>query len=149
MKIALGADHRGFCYKHRIKAYLSQKGIEVIDCGTDSEKSADYSEFGLKAANEVAAGNADYAILVCGTGNGMVMSANKVKSIRAGLAVNPEMAALTRAHNDANVLVLSDMYTPCDQLNEIVDKFLETEFEGGRHKRRVDIITDYEGKSDV
>ncbi|UCE66872.1 MAG: ribose 5-phosphate isomerase B [Candidatus Zixiibacteriota bacterium] len=149
MKIALGSDHRGFCYKHRIKAYLSQKGIEVIDCGADSEKSVDYSEFGLKAAGEVARGNADYAILVCGTGNGMLMAANKVKSIRAGLAVNPEMAALTRAHNDANVLVLSDMYTPCDQLNEIVDKFLETEFEGGRHKRRVDIITEYEDKSDV
>ena len=149
MKIALGADHRGFCYKHRIKAYLSQKGIEAIDFGTDSEKSADYSEFGLKAAGEVASGNADYGILICGTGNGMMMTANKVKSIRAGLAVNPEMAALARAHNNANVLVLSELYTPCDQLNEIVDNFLETEFEGGRHKRRVDIITDYEGRSDV
>ena len=149
MKIALGADHRGFCYKHRIKAHLAQKGIEVIDCGTDSEKSVDYSEFGLKAAGEVARGNADYGILICGTGNGMMMAANKVKSIRAGLAINPEMAALTRAHNDANVLVLSELYTPCDQLTEIVDKFLETEFEGGRHQRRVDIITNYEEKTDV
>lgn len=149
MKIALGADHRGFCYKHRIKAYLKEKGIEVIDCGTDSEKSADYPDFGIKAAIEVSKGNADYGILICGTGNGMAMSANKVRNIRAGLAINAEMAALARAHNNANVLVLSDMYTPCDLLNEIVDKFLETEFEGGRHKRRVDIITEYEDKSDV
>jgi ribose 5-phosphate isomerase B len=149
MKIALGADHRGFCYKQKIKAYLSEKGIEIIDCGTDSEKSSDYSEFGLKAAWEVSEGKADYGILICGTGNGMMMAANKVKKIRAGIAVNPEMAALTRAHNNANVLVLSEMYTPADQLNDIVDRFLETEFEGGRHKRRVDIITEYEGKSDV
>jgi ribose 5-phosphate isomerase B len=149
MKIALGADHRGFCYKQKIKAHLTGKGIEVIDCGTDSEKSSDYSEFGLKAAGEVSEGKTHYGILICGTGNGMMMAANKVKNVRAGMAVNPEMAALTRAHNNANILVLSEMFTPADQLNDIVDRFLETEFEGGRHKRRVDIINDYEGKSDV
>ncbi len=149
MKIALGSDHRGFCYKSKIKMHLSKKGVEVIDCGADSEQSADYPEFGLKAAEEVSSGNADFGILICGTGNGMLMSANKVKSIRAGLAINSEMAELARAHNDANVLVLSELYTREDQLLEIVDKFLSTGFDGGRHQRRVDIILKYEGKADA
>ena len=149
MRIALGADHRGFRYKQKIIEHLKKKGLYVTDCGADSEESCDYSEFGIKAAGEVSAGNADYGILICGTGNGMMMAANKVRSIRAGLAINPEMAALSRAHNNANVLVLSELYTPENLIYEIVDKFLETEFEGGRHKRRVDIITKYEEKSDV
>jgi len=140
MKIALGADHKGFAFKNLVKAYLLGKGIEVTDFGTFSDESTDYPDFGIKAAEEVASGKADYGVVICWTGNGMAISANKVKGIRAGLALSPEMAELTRAHNDANVLVLSGKYTPEDEIDEIIDKFLSTHFEGGRHKRRVDKI---------
>ncbi len=149
MKIAMGADHRGFCYKNRIIKYLTDKGIQIIDCGTDSEERADYSEFGLKAAKEVSYGKAVFGILICGTGNGMAIAANKVKSIRAGLAVNPEMAKLARAHNNANILVLSELFTDENRLFEIVEIFLSTDFEGGRHKKRVEIITNYEENNDA
>ncbi len=144
MKIALGADHRGFCFKNRIIKYLTDKGIEVIDCGADSEERADYSEFGIKTAKEVSSGNATFGTLICNTGNGMAIAANKVKSIRAGLALNPEMAKLARAHNNANVLVLSELFTDEKLLFETVDIFLSTDFEGGRHKKSVEIITNYE-----
>jgi len=144
MKISLGADHRGFRYKEIIKSLLAAKGIETIDFGTSSEAGADYPDYGLKAAQAVARKEADYGILICGTGNGMAMAANKVNGIRAGLANNIEMARLARAHNNANVLVLSEMFTPEDQIEAILNIFIETEFEGGRHARRVDKITDYE-----
>jgi len=144
MKISLGADHRGFRYKEIIKSLLAAKGIETIDFGTSSEAGADYPDYGLKAAQAVARKEADYGILICGTGNGMAMAANKVNGIRAGLANNIEMARLARAHNNANVLVLSEMFTPEDQIEAILNIFIETEFEGGRHARRIDKITDYE-----
>ena len=144
MMISLGADHRGFKYKDKIKKYLASKDIETEDFGTSSEASADYSDHGIRAAEAVANNKADFGILICGTGNGMVMAANKVRGIRAGLANNVEMAYLARAHNNANVLVLSEMFTPEDKIEEIIDAFLKTEFEGGRHARRIDIITDYE-----
>ncbi len=140
MKIALGADHKGFVFKNKVKKYLKEKGIEVTDFGTFSEDSADYPDFGIKAAEEVAAGKADFAVIACWTGNGMAISANKVKGIRAGLALNAEMAELSRSHNNANVLVLSGKYTPPESIEEIVDKFLATQFEGGRHQRRIDKI---------
>lgn len=146
MKIALGADHRGLDFKNRVKSDLLKKGIEVTDFGTFSEESADYPDYGIKAAEEVAAGKADYAVLVCWTGNGMAIAANKVKGIRAGLAIDTEMAELTRAHNNANVLVLSGKYTPSELVEEIVDKFLATPFEGGRHQRRVDKIINREDR---
>ena len=144
MKISVGADHRGFKYKEKIKKLLASKNIETIDFGAFSEESSDYSEFGLKVAEAVSQNKANFGIIICGTGNGMLMAANKVRGIRAGLAINPEMARLTRAHNDANVLVLSEMFTPDNQIEEIVDVFIETEFEGGRHARRVGKIKDYE-----
>jgi len=144
MKISLGADHRGFRYKEKIKSLLDAKGIETVDFGTSSEAGADYPDHGLKAAQAVARKEADYGILICGSGNGMVMTANKVNSIRAGLANNIEMARLARAHNNANVLVLSEMFTPEDQIEAIIDIFIKTVFEGGRHARRIDKITDYE-----
>jgi ribose 5-phosphate isomerase B len=140
MKIAIGADHRGMAFKKKIIAYLQEKGIDVEDVGAYSDESSDYPDFGIKTAEEVAAGKVDFGVLVCWTGNGMAMAANKVRGVRAGIALSPEMAELTRAHNDANVLVVSGKYTPVDLLDEIVDKFLETGFEGGRHKRRVDKI---------
>lgn len=141
MKVAIGADHRGFDFKNRVKAILLKKGIEVEDLGTYSEESADYPDFAIKTAREVADGKADFGVLICWTGNGMAISANKVHGIRAGLALSPEMAKLTRAHNNANILVLSGKFTPSDQLDEIVDTFLTTKFEGGRHQRRLDKIT--------
>jgi len=146
MKIALGADHRGFDYKNRIKAFLLKKGIEVEDFGTFSEESTDYPDYSIKTAEEVASGKADWGILICWTGQGMAISANKVKGIRAGLAFNTEMAELARAHNDINVLVLSGKYTPADEINDIVEKFLGTRFEGGRHQRRLDKIKKQEDK---
>ena len=144
MKISLGADHRGFRYKEIIKTLLAEKGIEVKDFGTSSHDSVDYPDFGRKAAEAVVRKETDYGIIVCGSGNGMMMVANKVKGIRAGLALNPEMAELARAHNDANILVLSEMFTPEDLLSEILNKFLNTNFEGGRHQRRVSKINDYD-----
>jgi ribose 5-phosphate isomerase B len=144
MKISLGADHRGFRYKEIIKAILKRRGIEFEDFGAFSEESADYPDFGLKAAKAVAQKKADFGILICGTGNGMAIVANKIKGIRAGLAFNPEMAGLARSHNDANVLVLAEIFTPESQIEEIIEKFLGAQFEGGRHARRVSKIEDIE-----
>src|SRR4030067_1765745 len=144
MKIALGCDHKGFAFKSLIKSRLMEEGHEISDFGTDSEKSADFADFALQTARAVAGKKVDRGILICWTGNGMAMAANKVRGIRAGLALNPEMAVLTRAHNDANVLVLSGKYTPREQITDIVDKFLSTEFEGGRHQRCLDKIKRYE-----
>jgi ribose 5-phosphate isomerase B len=147
MKIALGADHKGFPFKNLIKSYLEAKGVEVLDFGADSQESCDFSDFALQAAQAVSEKKAERGILVCWTGNGMAMAANKVRGIRAGLALNAEMAELTRAHNDANVLVLSGKYTPKGQLKKIVDRFLSTAFEGGRHQRRIEKIKKYEDEN--
>ena len=140
MKIAVAADHRGVEYKEKVKQILRDLGHEPVDCGTNSDESVDYPDFGLKAARTVAAGEADYAITVCWTGNGMNMVANKVRGIRAGIALSPDMAFLTRSHNDANVLTLAQKYTPVDQLKEIIATFLSTPFEGGRHIPRLEKI---------
>ena len=148
MKIALGADHRGFDFKEKIKAYLKTLGIDVLDFGTNNAvTSVDYPDFGLKAARAVADHQADYGILVCWTGNGMNIAANKVRGVRSGLALNPEMAMLTRAHNNANVLALSGKYTPESQLLEFVKTFLDTSFVGGRHERRLEEIEKEEEQS--
>jgi ribose 5-phosphate isomerase B len=144
MKISLGADHRGYRYKEKIKKLLIAKGIEIKDFGCDSDESSDYPDFGWQAAKAVADHEVDYGIIICGSGNGMAMTANKVRGVRAGFAMNPEMARLARAHNDANVLVLSEMFTPEDQIESIIEAFLATQFEGGRHARRVNKIKDYE-----
>ncbi|MCK4461919.1 MAG: RpiB/LacA/LacB family sugar-phosphate isomerase, partial [candidate division Zixibacteria bacterium] len=116
MKIAVACDHAGLEFKERIKQILEASGHEVVDCGTYSKESVDYPDFGLKAAQAVAGGEVDYGITVCWTGNGMNMACNKVKGIRAGMALNPDMAFLTRSHNDANMLTLAQKYTPEDQL---------------------------------
>ena len=138
MKIAIASDHAGLEFKARVRGILERLGHEVTDVGTHTKESCDYPDFGLLAARMVAQGEADRAVTICWTGNGMNMVANKVKGIRAGLALSPEMAFLTRSHNDANVLTLSQKYTPEDQLEEILEKFLTTPFEGGRHQRRID-----------
>ena len=144
MKIAIACDHAGYEFKERIKELLQALGHEVVDCGTNSKDSVDYPDFGLAAARAVAAGAVDYGITVCWTGNGMNMACNKVKGIRAGMALSPDMAFLTRSHNDANMLTLAQRYTPEDQLEEIIKTFLTTPFEGGRHIARVAKITEAE-----
>ena len=138
MRVALGADHRGFHLKETVKSRLEKAGISVLDLGTNSEASADYPDYGRPVAEAVAAGQADLGITVCWTGNGMNMVANKVHGVRAAMALNPEMAHLARAHNDANVLSLAAKYTAAGDAQRIVDEFLQTQFEGGRHQQRLD-----------
>lgn len=140
MKIALGADHKGYPLKEKIKSYLMQRGEEIIDYGTDSDESVDYPDFGLKVAHSVADGDADYGINICWTGNGMNMAANKVKGVRSGLCLSEEMAELTRSHNDANVLSLASKYVSETEALKIVELFLSTKFEGGRHIQRLEKI---------
>ncbi len=141
MKIAIGSDHKGYEFKEKVKRILRKLGHSVVDVGTDNATdSVDYPDFGLQVAHNVANGTVDYGITVCWTGNGMNIAANKVRGVRAGLALNVEMAQLTRLHNDANVLTLAAKFTPEDQLEEIVRTFLETPFEGGRHIRRLEKI---------
>lgn len=140
MKIAIGADHAGYEFKEKVKALLEGGGHEVVDMGTYSKDSCDYPDFGIKVAEAVATGVVDYGVNVCWTGNGMAIAANKIKGIRAGIALSVEMAELTRSHNDANVLVMSGKYTTDDQIEPILTAFLTTDFEGGRHIRRLDKI---------
>ncbi len=140
MKIAIGADHRGVDYKQKVIEILKSLGHEVKDLGPNSDDSVDYPDFGFKVAHAVADGEVDFGITICMTGNGMNIAANKIKGIRAGLALNTEMAYYTRLHNNANVLTLSSKYTNESELKEIIDAFLSTDFEGGRHIQRVEKI---------
>lgn len=144
MKIALGADHAGFQLKDQIREHLRQKGIEVRDEGTNSGDSVDYPDFAGLVAHDVAEKRADLGILVCGSGIGMAISANKVPGIRAA-NVNSELEAqLSREHNNANVLALGARILGPDQAMAIVDRWLATSFAGGRHERRVEKITTLE-----
>ena len=138
MIISLSADHAGFQYKELIKKHLSEKGFKVIDRGTFSEDSVDYPDYVQKSAADVIGGNADFGIGVCGSGIGVSIAANKVKGIRAALVLNEEMASLSRKHNNSNFLALSEKFIDKDHLFNIVDTWLNTEFEGGRHQRRID-----------
>jgi ribose 5-phosphate isomerase B len=138
MRVAIGSDHAGFEWKEKVKKILTSFGYEIKDFGANSKDSVDYSEFGLKVAHAVADGEFDYGVNICWTGNGMAMASNKVKNIRAGLAVNAEMSHLTRLHNNANILVLAQKYTPENEIEEILKQFFNTKFEGGRHLRRIE-----------
>ena len=140
MKIALGCDHGGFQRKEEIKEHLLAKGYNVIDCGTYSLESCDYPIFGNRVAKQVAAKEADYGVLVCTSGEGIMMAANKVHGIRCGIGYNDEVAALMRQHNNANVIAFGAKFMEKDDVLRRVDIFLNTEFEGGRHERRVNLI---------
>jgi len=140
MKIALGADHAAFPLKNHLRDALRQAGHEVTDFGTDSAASTDYPDYAKPVAQSVASGAADRGILVCTTGMGMCIAANKVDGVRAALAMNADEVRLTRLHNNANVLTLGAKYTDEATADELVRLFLETPFEGGRHQRRVDKI---------
>ncbi len=140
MKIAVGSDHKGFELKEKVKAILKAWGHTVVDFGTNSTESCDYSDYAIKVGRAVAGGEVDRGVAVCWTGNGVSMAANKVDGVRATLALNPEMAMLARAHNDSNVLTLSSKYINIGQLEEILKAWLDTAFEGGRHARRLSKI---------
>lgn len=140
MKIAIGNDHAGTAYKFAIVEMLKSRGAEVMNCGTDSADSVDYPDFVHPVASAVENGEADFGILICGSGNGVAMTANKHADVRAGLCWTKELVELTRSHNNANILCLPARFTAKEQALEMVKTFLDTPFEGGRHQRRVDKI---------
>ena len=144
MNIAIGSDHGGFLLKEDISRWLADNGHEVTDYGCDSEESVDYPVYALKVAKQVAAGFHDIGVLVCGTGIGMAMTANKVAGIRAALVNDVYSAAHARRHNDANIIALGGRIVTPEQAKDIVRTFLESEFEAGRHARRVDEIMEVE-----
>ncbi len=144
MKIAIGSDHAGFELKEYVAEILRKRGDTVVDAGPSTPDPVDYPEFGLRVASLVAKGEVDSAILVCGTGVGMSMVANKVKGVRAALAHDLYTAVQSRKHLDANILVLGGRVTGKGLAEEIVQAWLSTPFEGGRHQRRVEQITAWE-----
>ncbi len=146
MKIAIACDHGGLNLKNEIKKYLAEQGYEVKDFGTDSAASCDYPDYALPAAESVAKGECDRGILVCSTGIGVSMVANKVPGVRCAHCHDTYCAEFTRLHNDANVIALGEKVVGVGYALKIVEVFLKTEFEGGRHQRRVDKITAVEKK---
>ena len=147
MKIAFGCDHGGITAKSAVINYLLSKGHEVVDFGTNSEESCNYPEYALNVSNAVATKQCEFGILVCGTGIGMSIVANKVKGIRCAHVCDMFSAEMTRRHNDTNVIALGARITSTEDIVKLVDKFLTTEFEGGRHKIRVDMISEIENKN--
>ena len=140
MKIAVGADHAGFEYKEAIKQFLTEKGYEVKDYGTHSLESTDYPDYAHPLAEAVSKGEQEYGILVCGSANGVAITANKHQGIRAAIAWQTEIAELARQHNNANVICLPARYISLENAKHYAITFLNTAFEGGRHQRRVDKI---------
>lgn len=137
MKIAIGNDHAGPEYKKAIVELLISKGIEVVNYGTDTFDSVDYPDFGHKVAQDVEDKKVDLGIVICGSGNGIAMTANKHQNVRCALCWTKEIAVLARQHNDANVISIPARFTAIPQVLEMVEAFLNTEFEGGRHANRV------------
>lgn len=144
MKISLGCDHGAYALKEHLKAYLIGKGHEIVDCGTCSTDSCDYPIYGKAAARKVADGECQYGIVLCTTGIGISITANKVKGVRCALCGDPFVAEMTRRHNNANVLALGAGIVGPNLAERIVDVFLSTDFEGGRHERRVNLVMDIE-----
>lgn len=146
MRIAIGADHGGFEQKQELKAYIANElGCEVEDMGCDSTESVDYPDYAAPVARAVAEGSADFGVLVCGTGIGMAIAADKIDGVRASSITSPAFAELFRQHNNGNVVCLSGRFVDLDVNKEIVKTFLTTTFEGGRHEGRVAKITALEG----
>ena len=143
--ISIASDHGGYRLKEHIKAYLTAKGLSVLDCGCDSEESCDYPVFGKAAAQAVADGRCEKGIVICTTGIGVSIVANKVKGIRCALCSDPLSAEMTRRHNNTNMLAMGAGIIGQNLAMDIVDTWLTTEFEGGRHQRRVDNISALEG----
>ena len=137
MKIVVASDHAGYAYKEEIKKYLEAKGHRVTDVGTHSVDSCDYPDFSHAAAEKVASGEAEYGVLVCSSGEGIMIAANKHTGVRAGLAYNDDVARLMRQHNNANMIAFGANFMALKDVLNRIDIFLATDFEGGRHERRV------------
>jgi len=146
MRIAIGADHRGFRAKEFLKKHLEAEGVEVVDCGAENDVRSDHPIFAYRVARQIKEGKADRGILVCGTGVGMEIAANKVPGIRAVLAYNREITRLGRSHNDANVMTLAGDHCKLEDMWEMVKIFLSTGFLGGRYQDRVDMYHELEEK---
>lgn len=140
MKIAFASDHAGYALKQVLQDYVKAKEYDTEDFGTHSEESCDYPDYAHPAASAVENGECDFGIAMCGTGNGIQMTLNKHQGIRAALCWQPELAALAKEHNNANVLVLPARFITVEQAKQIVDAYLDARFEGGRHQRRIDKI---------
>ena len=146
MRVSIGSDHAGFEQKQALVDYLVGKGYDVIDRGPDSDDRVDYPDYASPVAHDVADGTADRGVLVCGTGIGMAMAADKVPGVRAANIINPEFAALCREHNDANVVAVSGRFIDESVNREILDAFVSTSFGGGRHAGRVEKIAALENE---
>lgn len=144
MKIAIASDHGGYDYKQELIPYMESLGHQVLDLGCHGPASVDYPDYGISCAQAVARGEADRGVVICGTGIGISISANKVPGIRCALCTDPVMARLTREHNDANMLAMGGRIIGIELAKGIVQVFLSTEFSGGRHKTRIDKIAQYE-----
>lgn len=140
MKIALAADHAGYEEKEKIKSKLDELGVEYTDMGTDSTQSVDYPDYARKVAEGVSNGDFDQGLLVCGSGTGMAIAANKFPGVRAAVAWNSDIARLARQHNDANVLSIAARFTPDEEIMNILKAWFDADFAGGRHERRVEKI---------
>jgi ribose 5-phosphate isomerase B len=147
MRIAVGSDHRGFAAKQRIREMLTSQGIEVIDFGTHSAESCDYPDAAIRTATSISRGEADCGILCCGTGIGMSITANKARGVRASLCHDEITAEMSRRHNNANVLCLPADFLHEDVIDRVVEIWLRTQFEGGRHERRVQKISSFENSN--
>ncbi len=141
MKVAIGSDHAGFEDKEKVKKQLEELGVEYEDVGTTSTESVDYPIYAEKVAKKVASGEVEQGLLICGSGNGMQIAANKIHGVRAALAWNEETARLARQHNDANVLSVPARMISPEEVSKVVKSYLDAEFEGGRHARRVKEIS--------
>ena len=146
MKIGIGNDHAAVDMKNQVVEYLEGKGYEVVNFGTDTYESCNYPEYGEKVGRAVAAGDADLGILICGTGVGISLAANKVKGVRAVVCSEPYSAKLSRQHNNTNILAFGARVIGIELAKMIIDEWLSVEFEGGRHQTRVDMITAIENK---
>ena len=145
-KIALAADHAGFEEKEKIKRTLDEMGVEYVDMGTNSTDSVDYPDYAKKVAEAVSHGDVDQGLLVCGSGPGMAIAANKVKGARAAVAWNPDIARLAREHNDANILSLPARFMSDEEASKVLKAWFDANFEGGRHAKRVDKIKELESE---
>lgn len=140
MTIAIGCDHAGYEYKEQLLKYFESKDIDFVDCGTFSTDSCDYPDYAKKVGYEVASNNVDYGVLICGSGEGISIAANKVPGVRCGIGYNDEVAALIRQHNNANVIAFGARFMTLDEVIKRIEIFLNTEFMGGRHTNRVEKI---------
>lgn len=144
MKIAIGSDHGGFEYKQAVIAHLKELGHEVVDVGTNSLESCHYPLYGAEVGRKVASKECEYGIVICTSGEGIAIAANKIKGVRCGIGYNDEVSRLMRQHNNANVISFGAKFMDLSDVIKRVDIFLNTEFEGGRHQTRVDMITELE-----